>query len=147
MQLSDKRHPENIVNFRNSFLYNSILCPLFDGYTADKDQAWNNYKFNENGEQALKNKTPVEAAIYCLCEDYNSPLGLNWAVLIDTFVKTDKNGNFYLEDDVSIDEEMKINKAMQQQLKDLRSNKRFTASFTNYVLNKSLDNYDYPENE
>ena len=107
-----------------------VLIPLYNGYTFDQDQAWSNFKYKTDGEETLKTTT-LDAALICQRDDITSSIGLNFSALIDTFIKTDKNGHYFLGGTVSTEDEEKMCKAVQRQLDDLKSNKRFAASFTN----------------
>ena len=134
LQLSDRRHPENLVKFRNSFFYTSVLAPLFNGFVIDEDQAWENYQLNKNCEDALRGKNPIEGAFLCKYENYSSPIGLDFSKLIDTIVKTDKNGRFFLDDNVSTEDQLKITNAIQLQLDEFKENARFASNFKNPLL-------------
>ncbi len=131
IELSDKNHPEKLEAFKKSYLYNTVIEPLSSGYILDEDRKWSNYKHTSNYEQAFKNKNALDAALTCQREDEKAPLGLDFSKIIDSFVKTDEKGNFYLEDSYTIEEEIAMGEAVNEQLKTFKNNSRFKANYSN----------------
>ena len=136
LALSDNNHPEYKEAFKNSFLYSNILETLCYGYTTDSDLAWKYYTQTDDVEDSFKNKSSYDAALVCQRDDPKSPLGLDFSKLIDSFVKTDKNGNFYLENDYNVDEELAMTDAVKTQLETLKNNSRFCDNYNNANINK-----------
>ncbi|MCI8555407.1 MAG: hypothetical protein HFI85_02410 [Clostridia bacterium] len=128
ISLSD---PKKLEQFKNSFFYNNILKALAAGAILDDNKTWPNYKHTSNYEQTFKNKSSVEAAIVCQREDLKAPLGLDYSKLIDSIVKTDENGNYYLEDSYTVEEEIAMDEAISTQIKSLKNNERFKRNYYN----------------
>lgn len=130
--LSDKSHPENIEKFKKSFLCQSVLKPLMRGDSIDDPaNEWKNFKHTSNYDAKFKNKKAIDAAIICKRDDATAPLGIDFSKVIDSFVKTDKNGNYYLDDNYAIDDEIAMTDAVNKELKSLKNNKRFKDSYAN----------------
>ncbi len=136
LALNDKDHPENIEIFKNSFLNKSVLKPLLLGnyYDSDNLNFWSDYK-NVSTNSKIKNLTVIDYSYYLQKNDLNTPIGLDFSKIIDTLVKTDKNGNYYLENSYSIEDEVEITEAVNLQLH----------SFQDHP--KLKDNFEHLENE
>ena len=138
--------PASVAKFKKSFLYQNILEPMSCGTQAEVDDQWLNFKHTNGYDPAFKNKSSLDAALICQRDDMTAPFGLDFSKLIDTFVQTDRNGNYYLEDKYTIEEEIAGDEAMHAQLKSLKSNERFKASYlnpketTNYLEDDSENN-------
>lgn len=140
IQLSD---PANVAKFKKSFLYQNILEPMSCGTQAEVDDQWLNFKHTNNYDPVFKNKSSLDAALICQRDDQNAPFGLDFSKLIDTFVQTDKYGNYYLEDKYTIEDEIAGDEAMHRQLKSLKSNARFKESYANpKATSNELDDED-----
>ncbi len=140
--ISDKNHPENLEKFKNSYFYKNVLLPINLGYTADVDAGWNNFQKSNNVETAFKNKSAYDAALICQRDDLNAPIGFDFSKAIDSIVKTDKDGTFYLDSTTLIEDEVSISEAVNAQLDNLQGNKRFSENYNNPMIS-----YDDLEDE
>ncbi len=126
---------ENIDKFKNSYFYRYVLVPLYAGYVYNKDEAWYNYRFKDDGNPELKRFNVFAAALYSkyrLDDNRERPVGINFAKLIDTFVQIDDKDNFHLVNGMPDDDTLgKIDIAIQKQLTEWKTNKWFAASFEN----------------
>lgn len=123
-------NPKYVEQFKKSFLH-EVLLYLFSGSLTDPDSEWRSYLRTPDCEELFKNKGCLESAIICNRDNINSPLGIDFSKIIDIFVKTDKNGNFYLDDKYSAEEEVFVTEAVDREIKTLKSNDRFRNSFIN----------------
>ena len=137
--LSDKRHPENVNTFKESAIYKIILTHLFSGCITDVDQQWDNFVLKNSQDSPFKDKNALTAALICQRDSTNSPIGLDFSKLIDTLVQTDKNGNYFLSNDIDINDEIALTEAVKMYLTMLKSNKRFTENYQNPKLGAFSD--------
>ncbi len=131
LALSDPNHKENIEIFKSSFFYNNVLKCLTMGFSVDSDNKWINFKRTANFESSFVGKNSYDIALICQREDISSPLGLDFTKLIDTIIKTDENGNYYLDGSMSVEDEVEVAEAVELQLKAFQTNERFCRNCIN----------------
>lgn len=138
------QEPANLATFKKSFLYLNVLKPMSCGsVNLEPDEQWFNFKHVKNFDDVFKNKSALDAALLCQRDDKSVPLGLDFSKLIDTFVQTDKYGNYYLEDKASTEDEMAGYAAMKEYLQVMKKNPRFRKNYENEKENENDDEKDY----
>lgn len=129
MSISDQKHPENLKKFKDSFFYSVFLKRLLTGKDFDNNlKNWPKFK-NISTDEKYKDKTAIAFSFDLVQEDLNLPLGLDFSKIIDTIVQTDKDGNYYLEDTCSAEDEIAISEALNYQLSLLQNHPKFKENF------------------
>ncbi len=125
--LNDKSHPENIEVFKNSLLNEVVTKSLVSGnYLDDSLEFWDNFK---NISTSKKKTSIIDFVLETQRNDLTAPIGLDFSKIIDTLVKTDENGNYYIENSYSMEDETEIAEAVQLQLHAFQDHPKFKENF------------------
>ena len=134
LTISLSENPKNVEKFRNSLLYNGILTPLYAGDVGNPNKQWINYKNTMMDNRLINNNNPFIGALICNKLEPNAPIGLDYSKIIDSFVKVDEYGKYYLSDKNNIQDEVEMLEAVKQYLKDLKSNEIFRKNYKNPLV-------------
>ncbi len=144
--IGDDKHPENLKMFKESFFYTVFLKKIVTGQDFDNDlKNWPLYK-NISTNEEVKTKSAFGFACMLVKDDMSLPLGFDFSKVIDTIVQTDENGNYYLEDNCSSEDELAITEALNYQISILQNHPEFEKNFV--YTEKENELYDFEdENE
>ncbi len=129
--LSDEKHPENLEMFKKSFFYTVFLKKIVTGAYYDNDLVnWPMYK-NVSNDENIKKRSAFGFAMEVMKDDMSLPLGVDFSKVIDIIVQTDKNGNYYLEENCSNEDKLAIAEAVNLFFSILQNHPRFGMHFIN----------------
>ena len=127
--------------FMQSPIIPYVLQPYSEGYT-NKDQShefWLNYKPLPECEIGLAKLDPFVAATVCERENGRTPIGLDFALIIDLLVKKGPDGKFYLSDNIDKETRAQLLEATDRQIKKIKANERFQENFKKINVDEKFD--------
>lgn len=128
------KNQENREKFLKSGIVKYVMNPLLKGYTQNEADGWDNYvNKQESTDIDVTKKSPYRAGLYCYRHsDRNFPIGLDFTKVIDTIVKVDENGRYYISDETDEKTKSELLGATQSQIDSIKGSQRFKNSFYNY---------------
>ncbi len=140
------KNKENRKLFMNSPMVKCLMKPLLAGYTKaeDKAEAWENYSNRADSTDEIAKKSPFRGGLYVYRQsDRTFPIGLDFSTILDTIVKSDENGRYYLSNEVDEETKAQLLQATQMQIDALKGSERFQKNF--YALDP-IEDEDEDEN-
>lgn len=140
------KNKENRKIFMESPIIKCLMQPLLAGYTTEegKGDAWENYSNKANSTDEIANKSPFRGGLYVYRQsDRTFPIGLDFSKILDTIVKSDENGRYYISGEADEATKAELLQATQMQIDALKGSERFKNNF--YHLDQ-IENEDDDEN-
>ncbi|MBP3345258.1 MAG: hypothetical protein J6K97_03545 [Clostridia bacterium] len=129
-----ENNPQDKEFFNQSY-FSSLIGMIRSGSTQTQalTEPWHNYKHTEKAIPSLKKLSALNAALACYAQDRTTPIGLNFAAIIDCLIQKDNNGKYRFVRDFSplknASEGSEMFKAVDRQLVSFKSNQIFKRNF------------------
>lgn len=128
---------EGIKKFRNSFFNLSLFKLLYDGNVRSwgNEGFWSNYENKKTDEKTI-DMNALNGALHYYLNDINTPVGLDLSRLFDAIVDKDKNGNYYIVENLDIEKQEEMINAVEMFIQLLRANPKFKEHFSNSLVSE-----------